>query len=537
MASNTYGAIKLSTAEDVGAVLKKKTGSADGYKPKEWADTINLLGLLPIRTASGTIAHFEDGADDVPMKSVVANIVPIQDLHGYDSPWVGGAGRNLFNMGSKVSATHAGMTITSDDDYLIVNGTKYGNAYFVPSTLGFTLPSGTYHAKAFTSGTASSQPSIYVMSGSDVLTTDIRMSEFTFTLSEETTLTIRFAFWTDNATYNNYKIGIVISKTSGIDKFYPYENICPISGWSGANVTRTGANVWDEEWELGAYDDTTGEPTSANAIRCKNYIQVFSGQTYRFVISGIDVYAKCVYYDNNKNVVSVTTNAFHNQTAFTIPNGVSYMRFSMAGVYGTTYLNNISINYPSTDTSYHAYTGSTYTFDLGQEIMGGTADCVGGTGSKTKAYYDFTNKNTPWDSGAPNEAGFIRFVRNIADKATGYYLLCDKFPTKSGIVPSSPTEEAISGYTSNNSIYIAVSTSRLSGDLTTSAGRRQAFNDWIDANGLEICYELATPAEYTFTGQPINSLLGVNNVWTDSGEVLDVEYRADMNLLIAELGG
>ena len=37
-------------------------------------------------------------------------------------------------------------------------------------------------------------------------------------------------------------------------------------------------------------------------------------------------------------------------------------------------------------------------------------------------------------------------------------------------------------------------------------------------NGKMLAYPLATPTEYTFTGQPIRSLLGVNNVWTEVGD-------------------
>ena len=86
MSNTTYGAIKLATAEDVGAVLKKKMGTVNGYKPKEWADTINLLGKLPTRTATGAIAHFTDGADDVPVKSCVLTINPLQTGTGDPSP-------------------------------------------------------------------------------------------------------------------------------------------------------------------------------------------------------------------------------------------------------------------------------------------------------------------------------------------------------------------------------------------------------------------------------------------------------------------
>ena len=30
-------------------------------------------------------------------------------------------------------------------------------------------------------------------------------------------------------------------------------NIRPITGWTGANANVTGVNVWDEEWESGAF--------------------------------------------------------------------------------------------------------------------------------------------------------------------------------------------------------------------------------------------------------------------------------------------
>lgn len=81
------GGIPASVKTDMNAVLNKKFGTVgETYPPKEWADDVNLLGLLPIRTASGTIAHLEDGADDVPCVSVVANIVPVQSGTGTPSP-------------------------------------------------------------------------------------------------------------------------------------------------------------------------------------------------------------------------------------------------------------------------------------------------------------------------------------------------------------------------------------------------------------------------------------------------------------------
>ena len=53
--------------------------------------------ILPVDTASGTIASFGDGADDIPVKNLAVNIEPIQDLHGYENPWPAGGGINIWD--------------------------------------------------------------------------------------------------------------------------------------------------------------------------------------------------------------------------------------------------------------------------------------------------------------------------------------------------------------------------------------------------------------------------------------------------------
>ena len=82
-----YGKILMSTANAVGASLKKKMGSLTGYAPVDWAETINKLGnKLPERTVSGAVCSFADGADDVPMTSVKASITAVQAGSGDPSP-------------------------------------------------------------------------------------------------------------------------------------------------------------------------------------------------------------------------------------------------------------------------------------------------------------------------------------------------------------------------------------------------------------------------------------------------------------------
>ena len=68
------------------AVLNKKFGTSTTYPASDWPDNVNLLGPLPIRTASGAIASFADGADDVPVESGTFYVVPSQAGTGTPSP-------------------------------------------------------------------------------------------------------------------------------------------------------------------------------------------------------------------------------------------------------------------------------------------------------------------------------------------------------------------------------------------------------------------------------------------------------------------
>jgi len=73
------------------------------------ADTDDMLKAFPTDTASGPIASFPDGADDIPMKDVLVHIEPVQAGSGDPSPdnvrsiagWTGATvqrtGRNLFS--------------------------------------------------------------------------------------------------------------------------------------------------------------------------------------------------------------------------------------------------------------------------------------------------------------------------------------------------------------------------------------------------------------------------------------------------------
>ena len=62
---------------DMNNVLNKKFGTTgQDYPPADWPADVNLMGPLPVKSASGAIASFADGADGVPVKSCVVSFLP-----------------------------------------------------------------------------------------------------------------------------------------------------------------------------------------------------------------------------------------------------------------------------------------------------------------------------------------------------------------------------------------------------------------------------------------------------------------------------
>ena len=315
-------------------------------------------------------------------------------------------------------------------------------------------------------------------------------------------------------------------------------NIRPISGWSGAEVTRTGVNVWDEEWEVGAYSESTGAKGTDNTnIRSKNYISVFPNTSYHKTILASEKRLRVFYYDANKNYIDYNTN----NATFTTPSNCYYLTLSTLDGYGTTYNHDISINYPSTDTSYHTYNGNTYNISWQTEagtVYGGTLDVTTGVLTVTHGVKTFDGTES-WSRSAITWGYAFYTALNTLVKtpptSEGTYIgkiICDKLQTmKSNNDLSSPFTvtgywDYGSSYPAQNWIYIRID------DSITDAVSAKA---WLESNPITVVYELATPTTVQLTAAEVETVLGLNNIWADSGNVIELEYYADTKMYIQKI--
>ena len=488
-----------------------------------------IYASYPTDEASGSIASFPDGADGIAVKDLTIGIEPVQDLHGQSNPYPSGGGKNLFNSQGLISYSNNGITITESNGTLTLNGTAgTGNAYFSVNGIGATSTTGF----TWSANNSATNSNVHI---------SLRTSNYTYFLdgnlgaanrtngnSTATDCDGLTIYIISGTTLTNFAIKPQLEVGSTATAYAPYSNICPISGWTGANLTRTGFNVWDEVWEVGSLTTAGGDGTATDRIRSKNYIPVLPNTVYyRNAPNNYQPF----YYDADKNFISYGLWGTGN---ITTPSNARYIRFQVDPAYGTTYNHDISINYPSTDHTYHAYEGDNYAIDWSSHgtIYGGTLDVTTGVLTVDRAYKAFTSADAD-AIGVNHYSPIWRLNWNGASSTA-------KAPTSTTVtnIMSNVFKAVGEAYRGTAwTCFISGSSKWIQFDISDTgiSTATDAKNYFIGLNPV-ILYELATPVTYQLTPTQVTTLLGQNNIFADCGDTA-VIYRADTKLYIQKLTG
>ena len=150
------------------------------------------------------------------MKSLKVAIEPQQDLHGYDAPWVGGAGKNKLNPDIR----------------------KYGSPYVVwGGELSSNTPNGdlTLDGGTYTFSMNESVKQINVRDNPDsVIVREYGTNVMTFTIDQRKAVKIAIELRSGQDINN---LNFQLESGSTATSFAPYSNECPISGWDEVNIT------------------------------------------------------------------------------------------------------------------------------------------------------------------------------------------------------------------------------------------------------------------------------------------------------------
>lgn len=307
-------------------------------------------------------------------------------------------------------------------------------------------------------------------------------------------------------------------------------NVRPISGWTGAKVTRTGFNVWDEEWESGSLHG--GQPiTNPDWSRSKNFIPVIPNTAYNFLIEGLSSTnnAYVMFYDGNKNFINYE-GIYVEDNIITTPNNCHYIKTQYKRTINSVINYKYCINFsdPTKNGTYEP--GHVVTLPISWQseagtVYGGTLDVTTGLLTVTMAEVDLGTLT--WDSEKTDT--YIRWCAPLSGIKQGaartIQLVCNKyFAITDGRSLNSVPDKSIYGASGTYGVFVQDSTY----DNATTADFKAAMS------GVQLVYELATPQTYQLTPVEIEMLLGDNNVWADTGDST-VAYRADTKLYIQKI--
>ena len=511
---------------DEGQVLTK-TASGQAWGTLS-ATNVETSSDVAIKSASGNPVTI---ADALQGKALGANVTlePIQDLHGYDHPWAGGAGKNKLKVNT-TSVTRGGITFTVNDDGSVkIEGTTnssnvFINMNYVANTLG--IPVGTWKI-----GLLSDDPRISIRGYVTANSVETRAEAFgmdfeTVTVPNDATQShVRVQISITGITINTTVYPMILSGDETDTSWAPYSNICPITGRTQVDVTRTGKNLFAEPI-LGSYindDGTISTPGNSNwrsdvipldGQQISATATIYERRTYTGSVSYI-------FFDENMQMLGkanffVVSNitSFPSSKTITIPSTAKYMYFRgyMSGGAASIKTEKVQIEFGSTSTEYEPYTGQSVTVQLGQTVYGGTLDVTTGLLTVDRASVDL---------------GSLNWLVHGTYASTFYADVSGKQPRSTKFISSAYANGGLfSSYANLENGTMYASTSDALPRIAVKNTTYTTASDFKTAmSGQTVVYELATPQTIQLSPAQINLLTGTNIISTNADD-LSVMYYA-----------
>ena len=508
----------------------------------EIKNTLNHKADMIYDTASGDIASFPDGADGLPVKDLTVGIEPVQDLHGYENPWPAGGGKNkavisaaTIQKPSWYQGGWSGVSVNNNNGITQTKGYNDGGA----GGFVITLSEGVYTVSLTYNGNESCVLHIVSWNGTEstLLCDNVTMIKngarfvYSFTVpagSIEISIRPTKNGSAQGVPYNFDDIQVEAGSTA--TAFAPYSNICPISGWTGCNVTRMGKNllrlVESEMYSTGGWNRWFPNPITKPGTYTISCQSSFGGTGNKG--------AKIIFVAEKGSDTAVGSeiapSSFGDESTsatFTVTEeqaNAGYIEFQMRSArstYDSIVSGRLQIELGSTATSYEPYSGTTIPISWQSEagtVYGGTLDVTSGVLTVDRAM-KIMNGSETWRTGVTNkyytdisitiaEASAISNIGVLVTPASLSSL------TKDG-------EFVVQG--KNDPRIIFYSSLSLDG-----------WQTYLGSNNAQLLFKLATPLVVQLDSVTVTTLLGQNNVWSDTGSST-VEYPADTKLYIQKI--
>ena len=473
--------------------------------------------------------------------STIIDLEPIQDLHGYDKPWVGGAGKNLLPMSvdnikstnstrtwTENSTVFKGITFTilTDSDNNVIgikaNGTATGFAQlYIKQSIGLT--SGTY----ILNGAISSNKRMFFYDGTTWY--DDYGSGKSFTISSQTTQEVAIVITSGTTVNNEVFYPMIRLSTESDATFQPYTNECGISGRSEIGILGCGKNLFDSRNKTdNRYVNVNGTIATTNDHWACGF-NVDSNNNYAITPSDVNYNFVCAYNnsDNFIQALSITNGVVTN-----LPNNTKRIRWSYSKT-NHQFTDNVQVEIGNQATADEPYTKSTdLTISLGQTVYGGSLDVENGVLTVDKVIEEYDGSN---------DENWVRWENKQYSFRNNTLQDHIQPPDNNTIVAGTKTNELtpdtpghVFSQTNNYTFSLDQSATRISVCIDSTIDSVTKLRNWLSNNPLQLCYPLATPTVIQLTPHQISLLKGINNISvSDDYSEITLTYR---NGEVATLG-
>lgn len=474
----------------------------------------------------------------LPARSLITEINAIQDLHGYDKPWAGGAGKNKLNydvwktvgiIGGSATWENNGVTLTAtaNDCYTRFLENDYPVGARIPITNGQKI---TVSWKETTNkhGIVAIFPNA---SMTGLVTVDnANAKQLTYTAkSGDTFITFRFGVTNSGDTISYEDIQFEYGDTA--TSYAPYSNLCPISGRTAVAVDDVGKNLYNNE--VGTSSDSgitytknadgtikaTGTASANSYYNMTNV--VFPAGTYAFngcPSGGADNKYKISLF-NVTTQQTIGTGDTGSGNTFTA-NGTDEYRLFIRVNNGYAFPTDGLLFKPMVrladiaDDTYEPYQHSSATIQLGTTVYG--ADINWDTGVMTvktakRTYTAVNNKLNNAYRLSPNSTTDM-LIENTDSQLPADTFISDKYKFYAIVDIAYPTSTVIGGVAiskTSNGIYVS--------DPNMVGMTVEEASAYVAANPIDIGYTLATPTTIQLTPEQLQMLKGYNRITLSDG--------------------
>lgn len=305
--------------------------------------------------------------------------------------------------------------------------------------------------------------------------------------------------------------------------------ICPISGWTGATVNRTGKNLLAKPF---AFRPVPSQFSDCFFIKAGTYTFSFdsiaTATSWRFGIS---------MFDKDGNELSANKYIPHNNTAWVASVKMWYwgvdvsvktitltfvedcftrIWFGSGNTSSDMVATGAQLELGSTASDYKAYSGTTASISFGQTVYGGTV-VYNGDSTWTVTATDTGSPQLNWVRGNANNSGtgriFYAYYTAAETNVSTITMTNGALKTVTRQIAWEAQEENSISFGTTNVVIVTDNVDTTLADLPT----------WLSNKGLQIVGTLKTPVTITASGEQIQTLVGVNNVWADTNDDMTIE--------------